>query len=194
MLRPARTIDRSARQQPGMWLKPISLAVTVVLATTMLATPASARKLRVRLDPWQTEKSDPQPAMTVAQNNDGASAGVLLRGIVPPASAPPAMVVQPPVTNRATERAANTATRSDGSDPLSARAAAAADRASRALAEEQGVSLDDGTTGQTELVPAEESAPVGQPVTSANTQRASAALRPQEAPEKRSPACVAGCY
>ncbi len=94
--------------------------------------------------------------------------------------------------------------RVESAEPMSPRAAAAADRAARALAGEEGSEFDGGAPAEADLIAAEQpvavAAPVaaaGQPVTDATRRRSSAAVaQPPPAPTaaKANTTCIAGCY
>ena len=104
----------------------------------------------------------------------------------------------PPGMQSAAPPAIN-AGRNEGGEPLSARAAAAAERASRALAKEDGSDFEGVATVETDPIMAEQPAitAVGQTVTPDQRRQTSAAAgstaRGNSAP-KSSTTCIAGCY
>ena len=178
-----------------------TLLVLGLAASTALAGPSAfARTLQYRLQPGDEQAAEPAPQrLVVAQDSTMTAAGTLLRGQAPAQPQPTPAIQASPAAPHSPSGMLPAQPRNDASgtpragadtaEPPSPRAAAAAERAARALAEEDGSSFDGGAPAEAELLPADASTakpPQGQPVTTAGTKRNTAAAK--------SPACIAGCY
>lgn len=163
----------------------LGTALTVALALTVLSTPASSRTLRLRLVPGLDTSAHAAPRV-VAENTITTEVD---------AASPPADGMTAPVPTL----------RGDGGEAPSVRAAAAAARAAKALADEDGEPFEAAGATRTEIIGAPDTAPapqppIGQLVTAANQRRAAAGI----AQSTRVPAataqpgaaitCIAGCY
>lgn len=159
------------------------LAGSFLAAMSLFAvvSPATARTLRVRL---LTRLELPTRApIIVAQNSPAEIPAVGSSDAASPAS--PSQLTP--------------AARNDGAEPLSERAAAAAARAARALADEDDGPFDGAAATETEIIAAPSPQPTGQPVTASNQRRTTAAMLPKTSvanpvqPSKATTTCLAGC-
>ena len=182
-----RTTRPAARYTPvaKRYIRLLGTALTVAVALTALSTAVSARTLRLRLAPGHDMSAHTSPRIvaenTIASEDDAGS---------------------PPVEGMTASVPTN---RGDGGEAPSARAMAAAARAAKALADEDGEPFEAAGAIRTEIIGATDAAPApqpptGQPVTAANQRRAAAGITPSTrvpatpAQPRAGITCIAGCY
>jgi len=144
----------------------------MALALWTLASPALAGKSRVLPDPFDG-------TIAQSQQKSAATAGASIVAQTITEGSTPTRPAPPPIARRPA------AEPTDGPEPLSERAAAAAARAARALADEDIEDFDGGIASDIDVVTTD--GEKGQPVTAGDRRQKSAAARLPAAK------CVAGC-